>query len=254
MDSLQDGGEVLATSQKHCGNPLCQRKSRGSDLKSCSRCRKIQYCDRECQQAHWKEHKKSCGSAAKKEVDIPPGTVAASHNAGFAPVPPRLYINGAPAPAGLVQMDWIQSIVGTILNSLPKLGDYAPSTWDEADAWWQRELRKPAKDRDPAGFMVSVTMLGPPDVSGYIKEETMGVLIPVSMGSTSFMQAASVPVTTFKSPQDPQARVQLVDKQFNFVDATMMLWYFKKMSDRPGKVDEKTESMQLPVESYVGPE
>ena len=34
--------------------------------KKCSSCRKVQYCDRDCQKLHWPFHKKQCDSLAKK--------------------------------------------------------------------------------------------------------------------------------------------------------------------------------------------
>ena len=38
----------------HCG-------LRREGLKACSKCGRARYCDRECQRAAWKEHKKFCG-------------------------------------------------------------------------------------------------------------------------------------------------------------------------------------------------
>ena len=38
----------------------CQKPTSSSSLKSCSRCHKTSYCGKECQRAHWKEHKKEC--------------------------------------------------------------------------------------------------------------------------------------------------------------------------------------------------
>ena len=35
-------------------------------LKSCSRCRRVEYCSKECQTAAWPEHKKVCVKAPKK--------------------------------------------------------------------------------------------------------------------------------------------------------------------------------------------
>ena len=42
------------------------------DLKSCSGCRAVFYCDSNCQKAHWKEHKKAC--KALKEAAFIAGT------------------------------------------------------------------------------------------------------------------------------------------------------------------------------------
>jgi hypothetical protein len=37
---------------------LCEKP--GDSLQSCARCRAVAYCNRDCQIAHWKEHKKDC--------------------------------------------------------------------------------------------------------------------------------------------------------------------------------------------------
>ena len=45
----------------------CQKPITGS-IRLCSGCKKVCYCDRECQKSHWKEHKKSCVYALQKEL------------------------------------------------------------------------------------------------------------------------------------------------------------------------------------------
>lgn len=41
-----------------------QPESAAGTLKKCGKCKKILYCDRECQKKHWKSHKKVCASMA----------------------------------------------------------------------------------------------------------------------------------------------------------------------------------------------
>lgn len=45
-----------AAAQEACGN--CKKQS--AILKACAKCKTTKYCDRECQKAHWKAHKKQC--------------------------------------------------------------------------------------------------------------------------------------------------------------------------------------------------
>ena len=45
----------------------CQKPITGS-IRLCSGCKKVCYCDRECQKSHWKEHKKLCVYALQKEL------------------------------------------------------------------------------------------------------------------------------------------------------------------------------------------
>ena len=40
----------------HCG----KKEEAGEKFKKCGRCENVCYCSRECQEAHWKEHKKAC--------------------------------------------------------------------------------------------------------------------------------------------------------------------------------------------------
>ena len=50
-----------------CWNPQCSipgRISERSKTKFCSRCRCVTYCSRECQEAHWTNHKSYCGHSA----------------------------------------------------------------------------------------------------------------------------------------------------------------------------------------------
>ena len=39
-------------------------KNIDSSLKRCAKCKSAAYCDRDCQKAHWKQHKKDCGRLA----------------------------------------------------------------------------------------------------------------------------------------------------------------------------------------------
>ena len=48
----------------HCGKPEGKQR--------CSRCKVVYYCGRECQQADWKEHKKTCGAAPASPEPPPP--------------------------------------------------------------------------------------------------------------------------------------------------------------------------------------
>lgn len=43
------------------------RQTSGSSLKTCSRCKSVFYCNRDCQKAHWNAHKKACADHAKPD-------------------------------------------------------------------------------------------------------------------------------------------------------------------------------------------
>ena len=52
------------TPTKFCS--ACDKE--GSALKKCTACKCVWYCDKECQNKHWKEHRKEC-KLIKKELD-----------------------------------------------------------------------------------------------------------------------------------------------------------------------------------------
>jgi MYND finger len=68
-----DPVEANASGERKCG--YCRRIGARSDgagptLKSCARCRAVEYCSRECQTSDWKErHRKLCGSYQQLSVD-----------------------------------------------------------------------------------------------------------------------------------------------------------------------------------------
>lgn len=39
-----------------------------ASIRLCSGCKKVCYCNRDCQKAHWKDHKKTCSYVVKKEL------------------------------------------------------------------------------------------------------------------------------------------------------------------------------------------
>jgi FtsZ-interacting cell division protein ZipA len=51
-----------------CSNPSCQKKwVQGQPMfKFCSQCGQAKYCSKECQRAHWKQHKRSCKKKAQQ--------------------------------------------------------------------------------------------------------------------------------------------------------------------------------------------
>jgi hypothetical protein len=48
-----------------CSFPECQNASDSKTLSECSACRQARYCSRECQKAHWPNHKEQCKAARK---------------------------------------------------------------------------------------------------------------------------------------------------------------------------------------------
>ena len=51
-----------------CGN--CGKDLKDSKPKRCSVCRMVCYCNKECQQANWKVHKKTCAADAASTSDV----------------------------------------------------------------------------------------------------------------------------------------------------------------------------------------
>lgn len=45
---------------KDCENTMCATCGEENATKKCSKCKQVQYCDRECQRLHWFTHKKEC--------------------------------------------------------------------------------------------------------------------------------------------------------------------------------------------------
>ncbi|KAJ3861975.1 hypothetical protein EV359DRAFT_66017 [Lentinula novae-zelandiae] len=61
-DSAKDRKDILGNLSIHCSNPSCKSETRRADLRQCARCQTlaVRYCSRECQKAHWHDHKKTC--------------------------------------------------------------------------------------------------------------------------------------------------------------------------------------------------
>ena len=76
LGAYHDMRKQLSCSFLRCANPTCEHnkldKSAGkTKFKQCSRCQSVIYCSRECQVAHYPEHKVSCRKAisAQKSAD-----------------------------------------------------------------------------------------------------------------------------------------------------------------------------------------
>ena len=70
VESVRHGREIVSTStelQSQSHEECANCKKAQPNLKKCGACRKVQYCGKECQRAHWKEHKSNC-----KESSIAP--------------------------------------------------------------------------------------------------------------------------------------------------------------------------------------
>jgi len=55
----------METPERECAN--CTKK--GTGFKRCSKCKKVWYCDQDCQKIHWSEHKKACGTSEDTKTD-----------------------------------------------------------------------------------------------------------------------------------------------------------------------------------------
>jgi hypothetical protein len=52
--------DVSAARRRTCAHCGAHDQAGGGALKACTRCQAVHYCNRECQRAHWKAHKKDC--------------------------------------------------------------------------------------------------------------------------------------------------------------------------------------------------
>jgi hypothetical protein len=69
-DKPEKGKEGPAQGYNHMFEPskpkceLCRNTAKGEvKLKTCTACKSVKYCSRECQRAHWKVHKPACKAA-----------------------------------------------------------------------------------------------------------------------------------------------------------------------------------------------
>lgn len=56
-------------------NTLCSACGDENPDKKCSKCKQVQYCDRECQRIHWQIHKKECGRVSTEKTNNPKNVV-----------------------------------------------------------------------------------------------------------------------------------------------------------------------------------
>ncbi|KAJ4351342.1 uncharacterized protein N0V89_006682 [Didymosphaeria variabile] len=65
----QTGEASSSSSAPAPASPVCAQCSAQPDsLKQCIKCHSVSYCNRECQKAHFKTHKKECASLAQEYV------------------------------------------------------------------------------------------------------------------------------------------------------------------------------------------
>ena len=63
---VHDGCAVPTGKLRTCQN-CGKMEGKKGQLRACSKCKKARYCGRDCQVAHWKEHKKECARLAKEK-------------------------------------------------------------------------------------------------------------------------------------------------------------------------------------------
>lgn len=57
---------------------MCQTCGEENPSKKCSKCKAVQYCDRECQRLHWFMHKKACARPTQHEIHTESNSVTAA--------------------------------------------------------------------------------------------------------------------------------------------------------------------------------
>ena len=92
--AVEDKTEIMAARQRAMKQRLaeateadesctyCGTVRIGSDLKNCSACRTVAYCNSECQKLHWKIHKKACRKGSKVAGKKSQGRRASGGNGG----------------------------------------------------------------------------------------------------------------------------------------------------------------------------
>ncbi|KJX94854.1 hypothetical protein TI39_contig4154g00025 [Zymoseptoria brevis] len=74
---MSSAGFATATPSNTSSSPKCSQCDKpASSLKRCAKCKSTSYCNRACQTAHWKVHKKSCAKLAGNGGDEGPSTGA----------------------------------------------------------------------------------------------------------------------------------------------------------------------------------
>lgn len=59
---------INSQSNFHDDSTPCVTCSEPKAIKKCSKCRAVQYCDRECQRLHWFIHKKECARSSTTNI------------------------------------------------------------------------------------------------------------------------------------------------------------------------------------------
>ena len=74
VESVEHGREVVSTStelQSQSHEECANCKKAQPNLKKCGACGKVQYCSKECQRVHWKEHKSNCKESSTAPTTTP---------------------------------------------------------------------------------------------------------------------------------------------------------------------------------------